>query len=609
MLEQFQGSISKYAAEFRVPEVWIKGVIMAESSGNPQAFRAEPQINDASRGLMQLLYKTAKGLGYTGTPEGLFDPDTSIRLGTKLLSQGRAAFGDDLRAVYSWYNSGNADLYKTSSTVAANVARVLGYVEDFLHSEPLIAGSGAALLVVGVLLALGTNEGKAEKMRIDAASMERADVVTALQRCNGGDTVVLPAGQAIWREGYSQAMPPGSSIVGASVAAGVLEVGGGDASKIIDQVNRQGYDAAVLEVILAGQNFRLAGLTVQSVGDISYNGLVRLWGGSPQLRVDHMHFAGGVTGLLFGGQQYGVCDSSHFEFSAIRHYAGDWGGHQFGDGSWAEPSTFGSDRFIFVEDCVLEGDGGAMDSYQGSRWVYRYNHFINGGVQTHPTGGSGRARGTRCFEAYENFFEGTKNNFNVVWISSGTGLVFRNRVTPMTYDYFMTLHEMRRGPSSSNYGQLPTPAGWGYCGLSVDGIGSAWDGNQDPNTGYPGIDQPGRGMGALLSGEFPNAVNTATGVISSPDQQHEPVYEWENDWSGYGSKVAIHEPEMIQIGRDIMTETALPGYSPYVYPHPLRAGEAPTPVPPKKKAKKTKIKMSIQLEAEITEVSSSSAEQ
>jgi soluble lytic murein transglycosylase-like protein len=59
----------------------VMGVMQAESSFNPRAYRAEPQINDASYGLMQVLYSTAKDRGFSGAPEGLYDPATNIALG------------------------------------------------------------------------------------------------------------------------------------------------------------------------------------------------------------------------------------------------------------------------------------------------------------------------------------------------------------------------------------------------------------------------------------------------------------------------------------------------------------------------------------------------
>lgn len=69
-------SAQKYDLE---PEL-IFATIMVESGGNAYAIRQEPRLNDASYGLGQLLYSTARGIGYRGTPEGLFDPATNIDL-------------------------------------------------------------------------------------------------------------------------------------------------------------------------------------------------------------------------------------------------------------------------------------------------------------------------------------------------------------------------------------------------------------------------------------------------------------------------------------------------------------------------------------------------
>lgn len=83
----YDREIYEASQAYGIPEDVIKTVIDIESTWNPNAKREEPKINDASYGLMQVLYTTAKKLGYTGPPEGLFDPSTNINLGTKLLFQ------------------------------------------------------------------------------------------------------------------------------------------------------------------------------------------------------------------------------------------------------------------------------------------------------------------------------------------------------------------------------------------------------------------------------------------------------------------------------------------------------------------------------------------
>lgn len=63
----------------------VLAVIDIESSFNPGAYRAEPQLGDASYGLMQILSSTAADRGYSGPVDGLFDPETNIRLGMRQL--------------------------------------------------------------------------------------------------------------------------------------------------------------------------------------------------------------------------------------------------------------------------------------------------------------------------------------------------------------------------------------------------------------------------------------------------------------------------------------------------------------------------------------------
>jgi transcriptional regulator with XRE-family HTH domain len=128
----------------------------------------------------------------------------------------------------------------------------------------------------------------------------------------------------------------------------------------------------------------------------------------------------------------------------------------------------------------------------------------------------------------------------------------------------------------------------GHCGTAFNGTRSNWDGNADAVTGYPCIDQPGRGQGDLLTGDFPSEVNSTTGTIAWPHQALEPIYEWLNTASvvpGWGGSFVAN----ISNGRivenwntsngstndgtlDVCTATNTwtnAVYTPYTYPHPL----------------------------------------
>ena len=75
------GSLIRRAAEeYDLDPNLIFATIMVESGGNTYAIRQEPRIHDASYGLGQLLYGTARGIGYRGTPDGLFNPEVNINL-------------------------------------------------------------------------------------------------------------------------------------------------------------------------------------------------------------------------------------------------------------------------------------------------------------------------------------------------------------------------------------------------------------------------------------------------------------------------------------------------------------------------------------------------
>jgi len=149
----FDAEIAAASAAYNVPVAWIQAVIQTESSWNRLAYRAEPAIHDASYGLMQLLYSTAQGLGYTGPVQGLYDPATNIDLGAKLLGQLRQSYGEDFRRVYSAYNSGKPDLWQTSEQVASNVARALAALISY-SGTAIQDSPGTSALIFAVLFVL-----------------------------------------------------------------------------------------------------------------------------------------------------------------------------------------------------------------------------------------------------------------------------------------------------------------------------------------------------------------------------------------------------------------------------------------------------------------------
>lgn len=88
--------ISAHAEANLVPEALVHRVIVRESKYQPSLLGRGGAI-----GLMQIKLATARGLGYTGTADGLRDPETNLKYGIRYLAGAyRAAKGDFNRAVH-----------------------------------------------------------------------------------------------------------------------------------------------------------------------------------------------------------------------------------------------------------------------------------------------------------------------------------------------------------------------------------------------------------------------------------------------------------------------------------------------------------------------------
>ncbi|WP_375415093.1 transglycosylase SLT domain-containing protein [uncultured Bradyrhizobium sp.] len=97
---QYDALVATHARANNLPEALVHRVIVRESGYRPAL------ISRGNIGLMQIKLGTARGLGYTGTAEGLRDPDTNLTWAVKYLAGAyRAANGDHGRAV-RYYASG-----------------------------------------------------------------------------------------------------------------------------------------------------------------------------------------------------------------------------------------------------------------------------------------------------------------------------------------------------------------------------------------------------------------------------------------------------------------------------------------------------------------------
>lgn len=96
----YEQMVANHAAANGVPAELVHRVIVRESRYNPRA------VSKGNYGMMQIKLATARSLGYTGTAEGLLDPETNLTYAVKYLAGAyRVANGDHNRAV-SYYAGG-----------------------------------------------------------------------------------------------------------------------------------------------------------------------------------------------------------------------------------------------------------------------------------------------------------------------------------------------------------------------------------------------------------------------------------------------------------------------------------------------------------------------
>lgn len=96
----YEQMVASHAAAHGLPPELVHRVIVRESRYNPRA------VSKGNYGMMQIKLATARGLGYTGTAQGLLDPDTNLTYAVKYLAGAyRVAGGNQNRAV-GYYASG-----------------------------------------------------------------------------------------------------------------------------------------------------------------------------------------------------------------------------------------------------------------------------------------------------------------------------------------------------------------------------------------------------------------------------------------------------------------------------------------------------------------------
>lgn len=119
--------IAKHAKANGVPLSLAQVVVQIESRYNPRARGRAGEI-----GLMQIKPATARGMGYRGSVQGLYDPDTNLAWGMKYLAKARELGGGSICGTVLRYNAGHyaKRMNPTSSRYCAQVKTMLGKSGD-----------------------------------------------------------------------------------------------------------------------------------------------------------------------------------------------------------------------------------------------------------------------------------------------------------------------------------------------------------------------------------------------------------------------------------------------------------------------------------------------
>lgn len=97
---ELRSLINTYADLNEVPRPLVHRVVIRESTHRPWA------RNDPYMGLMQIHPNTARGMGYSGSAEGLLDAETNLTYAVKYLRGAWMVSDGSYDAAVGWYSRG-----------------------------------------------------------------------------------------------------------------------------------------------------------------------------------------------------------------------------------------------------------------------------------------------------------------------------------------------------------------------------------------------------------------------------------------------------------------------------------------------------------------------
>jgi hypothetical protein len=498
-----------------------------------------------------------------------------------------------------------------------------------LRRFPTPAPRVTALVSLTATLILSAS-GLAAATTINAKSASQSDVAAAIASAADGDTVTIPGGAASWTRTLQ--IKKGITIQGAGVGATIIK----------DSVQS---GQLIRWALAAGYPSRLTGIEFQDGGRVNTidapGGILHVDGSNTNgstFRFDHCKW-NNLNGSTVFDTVIGVIDHNTFVLDkfgcAIYPYGSHWDGQDYGDGSWHAPTNYGSSQFLFIEDNTFthskQNLQGMIDAYAGARFVVRHNTIFNSLITNHGTESTGRTRGCRAMEIYNNNYSGTNLNSQAGGSRSGGTLFHHNTISG--YSGNLSAFDLQNyrniypfqpwgGADGTNAWDVNEPtvfftgtAAANSSGTSVTVSGANWTANEwagytlrrttdicnsgslnfgwilsntsntisyGSNPGYPtppsmsfctgdsleirkvdhALDQPGRARGSLITGESPVRPTAWNNQVT------EPCYSWENT-NEVNGQVNFSAGPGVRANVHYFNNTPMPGYAPYIYPHPL----------------------------------------
>jgi hypothetical protein len=343
--------------------------------------------------------------------------------------------------------------------------------------------SAIVFVVSSVFLGVSSRARRKDPSTIPAASCNLSDVRAAVAKATlNGDAVTIPAGTCTWTGSLS-------------VTTGIAVIGAGtDATVIQDDINQ----ASIFDIKLPSSSsfFRVSSMTLEPssklTGAMATKAAISTVQGTcdssgcSEIRFDHLT----LTGWTYHGYDnpantvngfymkmndvFGVLDHLTLSTTTGGELAnvgyGSWGAvGAYGDNSWAQPDTFGTGQALYIEDSTItDSNASSVFSltdtdffpYGGGRLVVRHNTLTNALAYMHGTESTGRARGGRQIEVYDNQMLCTNRRIGcyLVTLRSGTGLIFNNTISTSGSGFIKPVVALGTYRTFAGF----TP--WGWCG-------------------------------------------------------------------------------------------------------------------------------------------------